>query len=594
MSLKDEEAAAVMSSAAGRIETTLRNAVAKITADIRGGLSPRRAIDRALSTFHGEYYDILAEGLGKMLAESISTAAVKKWRIGEVTLSHHLYRSARVTSLQAAEVIRKHVRYQQSVRDLARTIFAGYGQRAPNGEIIKPAVKLPKYMDAGLEDEVQAFLARARAASLRSPALRAGYLRALDTMLEGAGDAAMRRALQSAVFERHRYFANRIAQTELHRAHADERARGLLAMESLDVVQIVLSKTHPEPDICDLYARQDRFGLGPGCYPKAQAPKPPFHPFCRCLIRPRLDLTAQGAQDRPGAGAAYLRNLSPKSAARVAGSRAKRDAILDGQQPERVFNAGRPAAYWIRDFASAVTEGTKAAVKSAQVGAKKAATAAKKSIRAVVSALDNDKKYWAIRDWVNTSRTKLAKWRASHGMTASEKMHKVTWEGIDFLAADELTGAVTQSIQNMMTLKKLPVRFKKHTKRVLFSGQRNNRDPYWEKEYNKPGFTSLATGGDGQVVVYNWNSLDVSSTVHEMGHNFAKGRYGRTDPPSSSDFYAATIVEPPPTEYAKAAIAEDFAESCKLFFTAPATLKDIAPRRYKIIARMMKDENYSG
>lgn len=123
-------------------------------------------------------------------------------------------------------------------------------------------------------------------------------------------------------------------------------------------MEIRLSGTHPAPDICDLHAKQDKYGLGPGLYPKGQAPRPPFHPFCRCLLRPRIDLVgAKIGRERKGAGAAYLRSLSPGEAARVAGSKAKQDAILDGASVEKVIDAGKPKPYLTQTLTDVSSDG---------------------------------------------------------------------------------------------------------------------------------------------------------------------------------------------------------------------------------------------
>src|SRR5690606_3258478 len=39
---------------------------------------------------------------------------------------------------------------------------------------------------------------------------------------------------------------------------------------------------HPRPDICDLYANQNLYGLGPGGYPPDAVPSTP-HPNCLCV-----------------------------------------------------------------------------------------------------------------------------------------------------------------------------------------------------------------------------------------------------------------------------------------------------------------------
>ena len=176
------------------------------------------------------------------------------------------------------------------------------------------------------------------------------YLEAIDAMEKGRGAKVLEKKLGVAYQERMRYFANRIAQTELHRAWMDKQAAEIMADEGIEVVQFQMSGTHPRTDICDLYASQDAYGLGPGLYPKEHAPLPPLHPHCRCgLISKRL-ISAKGAKENPDAGRQYLRQVMREGggseAAKVMGSRAKLDAVLNGSQPvEQVVNIHRPAPY---------------------------------------------------------------------------------------------------------------------------------------------------------------------------------------------------------------------------------------------------------
>mgnify|MGYP006870782090 CR=1 FL=1 len=72
----------------------------------------------------------------------------------------------------------------------------------------------------------------------------------------------------TAVEEKSRYVAERIARTESARAWY----QGFLkdTMDDPDVVAYrwVESTRHPTEDICDEYAKVDAYGLGPGIFPK--------------------------------------------------------------------------------------------------------------------------------------------------------------------------------------------------------------------------------------------------------------------------------------------------------------------------------------
>ena len=156
--------------------------------------------------------------------------------------------------------------------------------------------------------------------------------------------------LRIAFYERNRYFANRIARTELHRAYTDQQARELMEQDQIQYVQIRLSSKHPKTDICDYHAKVDLYGLGPGVYPKAEAPKPPFHPHCYCLTAPRIDLIHPKPRLNPKAERAFLSSLPAKEAAQVAGSSAKLQQVLKGGTSlETLYNAGKDELYqWKR------------------------------------------------------------------------------------------------------------------------------------------------------------------------------------------------------------------------------------------------------
>jgi len=152
-------------------------------------------------------------------------------------------------------------------------------------------------------------------------------------------------------YECNRYYANRIARTELHRAYTDQQSRDLMSQERVEYVQIRLSSKHPKPDICDYHAKVNLYGLGPGVYPKADAPQPPFYPHCYCVVSPKIDLNPKlRPRFNPDAERVFLASLPLDKARQVAGSIDKRDRILAGKATiEEVYNAGKDELYkWKR------------------------------------------------------------------------------------------------------------------------------------------------------------------------------------------------------------------------------------------------------
>ncbi|MGQ9815609.1 MAG: hypothetical protein ACUVR3_10760 [Candidatus Roseilinea sp.] len=306
----------------------------------------REEIRAELQTFDDPYLEELGDAIGHVTGRRLTVEEMRRFVVGEVTLSHLLYHQADRTAATVARLLREHVKYEHDARKLALDIFTGYGRKET--EILNPRVRLPRYLDdARLNRDMDALLARIQASKLRTPALRAAYLDALDAIIADKGTKAIDRAMKTAVQERYRYFANRIAQTELARVQNRQRARELMADKEIEVVRYQMSATHPAPDICDALAHADRYGLGPGLYPKALAPMPPCHPWCRCTCVPVRGIKAGDVSEDPEAIVKYLLTQDPKTAIKIAGSRAKLAAVFTGKSLLDLVNANRPAGYRI-------------------------------------------------------------------------------------------------------------------------------------------------------------------------------------------------------------------------------------------------------
>lgn len=72
--------------------------------------------------------------------------------------------------------------------------------------------------------------------------------------------------------------ALRVFRTELNRAHGEAYMMGGQEMADFAGWRFLLSPRHPEADICDMHARVNRYGLGPGVYPTREANPWPAHP----------------------------------------------------------------------------------------------------------------------------------------------------------------------------------------------------------------------------------------------------------------------------------------------------------------------------
>lgn len=328
-------------------EKMWRALVADPTADAR------EAIQAAQAQFGGAFADALAVAFSDLLQRSIGVDQVRALPVGELSLSRRLYLHGATTAAEVLAIVREHAKGVLQARELSLALYDGY---SPADGIQRPLegrarAELPKALrslteDMGARRELTALQVRGQqqAARVKSEALRAAYTEAFKAWEDGAGAEALQRRLEVAQREKNRFFANRIAQTELARAHQAQVARELMDDELTTVVQVKMNPAHPRTDICDLHATADLWGLGPGCYPKEEAPMPPFHPFCWCRIKMRPSLDARGAVRNPHGAAGFLRMLGD-DAAKVMGSRERAQRVLDGTPAKKVIDAGVERPY---------------------------------------------------------------------------------------------------------------------------------------------------------------------------------------------------------------------------------------------------------
>ena len=229
-----------------------------------------------------------AEALNAILESSLGVKEIAAYKVGKVKLSDALYANAQAVAATTQQMIERHLQGLHSARELRKALYEGYNFQDDPLHIIKP---LPKYLQVEFD--------KFKAAALKTPALRAAYLEAIRKAEAGAGMDEIEKKLRIAFYERNRSFANRIARTELHRNYTDKVARELMEEEQIEYVQIRMSSKHPKTDICDRHAKLDAWGLGPGVYPKADAPKPPFHRIATASSRRRLTSSTPSPASTP-------------------------------------------------------------------------------------------------------------------------------------------------------------------------------------------------------------------------------------------------------------------------------------------------------
>jgi len=303
---------------------------------IQNGDSPQKAIKAVLSSFEGKAYDDISKALSSVLNASVGSEFIKAMDINGVTLSNTLYKNLKDVQQQTLNVINEHLKQQGTVNDLAKKLYEGYNFK---DDPLKTMEKLPKYLTDYTKEE-----AEKRALKIKTPALRASYLDALDKRETRYYESAMK----TAFYEKARHYANRIAQTETFKAYSVGEAKLFMDDNELEVVQYKMSRSHPKRDICDYYANVDKYGLGKGIYPKGKAPLTPIHPFCRCRCVPRYDMEAKGARLNPKADSEYLNSLNTAQASQVVGSFERLVAFTKVKDVESLYNRGKVEAFRVK------------------------------------------------------------------------------------------------------------------------------------------------------------------------------------------------------------------------------------------------------
>lgn len=82
-----------------------------------------------------------------------------------------------------------------------------------------------------------------------------------------------------------RYASMRLARSEINNAFHAVSVQQVQDKPWVHAMKWNLSSSHPKADICDEYAREDKFQLGAGLFPKTEVPRKP-HPHCYCHVTP--------------------------------------------------------------------------------------------------------------------------------------------------------------------------------------------------------------------------------------------------------------------------------------------------------------------
>ncbi len=121
----------------------------------------------------------------------------------------------------------------------------------------------------------------------------------------------------------------RVFRTEINRAHNKAYEESVFELDDTAGTRFLLSHLHPRPDICDMHANINRYGLGNGVYPKGKNPYP-AHPntlsFIEVVFTDEVDDIDRKTKEDP---IAWLKRQSGTTQEQILG-RKKRAALEAG------------------------------------------------------------------------------------------------------------------------------------------------------------------------------------------------------------------------------------------------------------------------
>lgn len=231
---------AILRQSDAAVQQAAERALRALLDTIRQGQTPRAAIDAVMKEFNADTLTGFREAFSAVLEAALGVKEIKEWPVGGVKLSDRLYDNAQKVSTITRQIIEQHMKGLHNAQELRKALYEGYDFQHDPLNVKAP---LPNYLQVEFD--------KFKAAALKTPALRAAYLEAIRKAEAGAGMDALEKVLKVAFYERNRYFANRIARTELHRNYTDQQAREWMQEDRIEYVQIRLSSKHPKADVCD-------------------------------------------------------------------------------------------------------------------------------------------------------------------------------------------------------------------------------------------------------------------------------------------------------------------------------------------------------
>lgn len=241
----------------------------------------------------------LAPGLTKRRIRKIASDRISgRTAVGKVNLSRRLHTSVGEAGRYAAHVVQSSIAAREGVFEAAERFIEGAPQmRVPIPKYVREIVDAARLAeDSGDRTRLFEVVQKHRDQMERlgqGADRRDGLYTIRSTVREFVREVQIRPEEVERLVDRHladraQFQARRIIRHETGEAHKTAYRVSVREKPHVKGIRRVLSPAHPEPDVCDLLAAQNLFGLGPGGYPLAKVPETP-HPGCLCLEVPIVD-----------------------------------------------------------------------------------------------------------------------------------------------------------------------------------------------------------------------------------------------------------------------------------------------------------------
>ena len=236
--------------------------------------------------------------------------------------SARIHQQGREMTRDLLETVATVVREGKSATEAARRIrdVLGHEPATEISQIASDAATAARRMVSAVGDPEAAAAYQRKIASLRGYGARLGRMHStsgqlaygmrssaqalaleLQRAVEAGRDDLIDRAVYYHGYDRRAYHQRMTARTEMSRAYNEAFVATSSAEPWVIGYRWVLGPRHPKRDICDVFAGQNLYGLGPGVYPSGKQPDNPAHPNCMCGWEDVIDKLIGVDDERPPA-----------------------------------------------------------------------------------------------------------------------------------------------------------------------------------------------------------------------------------------------------------------------------------------------------